>query len=233
MSIYRIRILSLILLCASSLAMAAPRQVQLTYEASRNGQPFATVNETYRQEGNRYRIESITKGVGVYALFGERKLTSEGEVTAQGLKPSHFELHQGDNEKRALYTDFDWNSGQLKMKVKGKINSVPLEAGAQDLSSFIYQFMFVPPSGSDFRLPVTTGKKLRTYHYNVDASGETLETAAGKFEVMHLHEAAEDADEDGKELWLGVEQHYLPVKLMMKDDKGSKIEQVLTGIKVE
>lgn len=231
MSISRIRTLSLLLLCVSNLAVAAPKQVKLTYEATRNGQPFATVSETYRQEGSRYRIESVTKGIGVYALFGERKLTSEGEVTAQGLKPEHFELHQGDNEKRSLYTDFDWAGNQLKMKVKGKPNTVPLEAGAQDISSFIYQFMFAPPSGSEVKLPVTTGKKLRTYHYHIDAKDESLEVGAGKFKVMHLSEAV--SDEDGKELWLAVEQHYLPVKLMMVDDKGSKIEQVLTGIDVE
>ncbi|MCB5190233.1 DUF3108 domain-containing protein [Methylobacillus arboreus] len=233
MSISSMRTLSLLLLCVSGMAVAAPKQVQLTYEATRNGQPFAKVTETYRQEGNRYRIESVTKGVGVYALFGERRLTSEGEVTAQGLKPAHFELHQGDNEKRSLYTDFDWGANQLKMKVKGKLNTVPLEAGAQDLSSFVYQFMFVPPAGNELKLPVTTGKKLRTYHYNIDAKDEALETAAGKFKVMHLSEAGPDADEDGKELWLGTEQHYLPVKLMMLDDKGSKIEQVLTSINVE
>ncbi|ABE48477.1 DUF3108 domain-containing protein [Methylobacillus flagellatus] len=231
MSIFRSLVASLLLLCLSSVAMAAPQRVKLTYEATRNGQPFATVNETYRQEGSRYRIESVTKGIGVYALFGERRLTSEGEVTAQGLKPEHFELHQGDNEKRSLYTDFDWANNLLKMKVKGKLNSVPLVAGAQDISSFVYQFMFVAPSGSELILPVTTGKKLRTYHYHIDAKDELMEVGAGKFKVMHLSEAVQD--EDGKELWLAVEHHHLPVKLRMIDDKGSKIEQVLTHIHIE
>ena len=231
MFLSRIRAVSLLLLCVSHVVLAAPRQVQLSYEATRNGQPFATVNETYRQEGNRYRIESVTKGVGVYALFGERRLTSTGEVTAQGLKPEHFELHQGDNEKRSLYTDFDWANNQLKMQVKGKLNTVSLEPGAQDISSFIYQFMFAAPAGNEVKLPVTTGKKLRTYHYHIDAKDEVLDIAAGKFKVLHLSEAVQD--EDGKELWLAADRHYLPVKLMMVDDKGSKIEQVLTSINVE
>lgn len=233
MSNIRTPALALALLLSSGLALAAPKQVKLTYEATRNGQAFANVTETYQQEGNRYRIESVTKGVGVYALFGERRLTSEGEVTAQGLKPEHFELHQGDNEKRSLYTDFDWKASQLTMKVKGKPNSVALEPGTQDLSSFIYQFMFAPPSGEELNLPVTTGKKLRNYHYKITAKAEQLETPAGKFKVMHLEDADKDAAEDGKELWLGVDQHYLPVKLMMLDDKGYKIEQVLTSINVE
>ncbi|MCB5188350.1 DUF3108 domain-containing protein [Methylobacillus caricis] len=228
-----VRIISIAMLLLSGLATAAPKQVTLVYEATRNGQAFATVNETYRQEGNRYRIESVTKGVGVYALFGERRLTSEGEVTANGLKPGHFELHQGDNEKRSLYTDFDWAANQLNMKVKGKLNTVPLEAGAQDLSSFVYQFMFSPPAGTELTMPVTTGKKLRQYHYNIVAKNEVLELPAGKFKVIHLVDADKDAAEDGKEFWLSADHHFLPVKLMMLDEKGYKIEQVLTNINIE
>ena len=140
---------------------AAPKQVDLVYEATRNGQPFATVTESYRQENGRYRIESVTKGIGVYALFGERRLISEGEVTSDGLKPSHFELHQGDNARKSLFADFDWSANTLTMKVKGKLTTVPLEQGAQDLSSLLYQFMFKQPTGEVFNLPVTTGKKLR------------------------------------------------------------------------
>ncbi|HEX5538787.1 MAG TPA: DUF3108 domain-containing protein, partial [Methylophilaceae bacterium] len=164
-----IRVLSAFMLFAAASANAAPvpTQVDLIYEATRNGQPFATVTETYRAADGHYRIQSVTKGIGVYALFGERRLTSEGEVTASGLKPSHFELHQGDNERKALYADFDWGGNTLTMKVKGKPTTVPLLPGTQDLSSFMYQFMFKQPEGSEYVLPVTTGKRLNTYRYNV------------------------------------------------------------------
>lgn len=221
----------LFMLCAMAIAVAAPKQVDLVYEATRNGQPFATVTESYRAENGRYRIESITKGLGVYALFGERKLISEGEVTAQGLKPTHFELHQGDNEKKALYADFNWAADTLALKVKGKPSSVPLQKGAQDLSSFAYQFMFTQPAGKELVLPVTTGKKLKTYHYAVTERDASVQVPAGTFKTIHLVDAEKDAD-DHKELWLGAEAHYLPVRLIMVDD-GVKIEQRLTSIRAE
>jgi hypothetical protein len=225
---------SLGLLMLSAIAVAAPpAKLDVVYEATRNGQPFATVTESYRQENGRYRIESVTKGLGVYALFGERRLTSEGKVTSAGLKPAHFELHQGDNEKKSLYTDFDWTANVLTMKVKGKSSTAPLEKGAQDLASFIYQFMFMQPAGKDFRLPVTTGKKLRTYHYKVTERGALIEVPAGKFKTIHLEDADKDAAEDQKELWLGAESHYLPVRLMMLDETGAKIEQTLTSLHAE
>ena len=225
------RILGLFFALAATFVNAAPTEVDVVYEATRNGQPFATVTETYRAENGRYRIESVTRGSGLYALFGERRLTSEGEVTPQGLKPSHFELHQGDNEKKALYADFDWAAGKLTMKVKGKLETVPLTAGAQDLSSFMYQFMFKQPTGNEFVLPVTTGKRLKQYHYRVVERDVPLQTAAGNFSTMHLADADKSGDE-GKELWLGKEAHYLPVRLIMKDD-GATIAQTLTSVRVK
>jgi uncharacterized protein DUF3108 len=224
--------LSLLMLSAVAFA-APPTKLDVVYEATRNGQPFATVTESYRQENGHYRIESVTKGLGVYALFGERRLTSEGKVTSAGLKPAHFELHQGDNDKKSLYADFDWAANVLTMKVKGKPTTAPLEKGAQDLSSFIYQFMFVQPAGKDFRLPVTTGKKLRNYHYKVTERGVMIEVPAGKFKTIHLEDADKDAAEDQKELWLGAESHFLPVRLMMVDESGAKIEQTLTSLHAE
>ena len=216
---------------AATTLQAAPKQVELVYEATRNGQPFATITESYKQENGRYRIESVTKGVGVYALFGERRLISEGEVTAEGLKPSHFELHQGDNARKSLFADFDWAGNKLTMKVKGNPTTVPLETGAQDISSLLYQFMFKQPSGEQFNLPVTTGKKFRNYQYKVTARDTPLAVPAGNYKTIHLVEAAASSDE--KELWLGAEGHYLPVKLVMRDDNGAKIEQILTSLHAE
>jgi hypothetical protein len=229
-------------LMGAAVAMAAPKTLSLVYAATRNGQPFATVTESYRQENGHYHIESVTKGTGVYALFGERKLTSEGDVTSDGLKPGHFELHQGDNEKRTLLADFDWAANTLTMKIKGKPTTVPLEKGSQDLASFSYQFMFTQPQGDALVLPVTTGKKLRTYNYTVVERDASLDLPAGKFKTIHLTKASKDDPEkhtdkqganDEKELWLGAEAYSLPVRIVMYDENGAKIEQLLTSLHAE
>lgn len=214
------------------LASAAPKQIKAVYEATRNGQPFATVTETYKQENGRYRIESVTQGLGVYALFGKRMLTSEGEVTAEGLKPSRFELNRGDNPKKSLAADFDWAANKLTMTVKGKPVTVPLQKGTQDLLSFLYQFMFKQPTGNEWTLPVTTGKKLKTYHYKVMGREVPVQVAAGSYASIHLKNADVEEPDDEKELWLGAESHFLPVRLLMRDDD-AKIEQRLTSLQVE
>ncbi|PKO90994.1 MAG: DUF3108 domain-containing protein [Betaproteobacteria bacterium HGW-Betaproteobacteria-1] len=221
------------LLVAQSLALAAPKSLTVTYEATRNGQPFANITETFTQQDGKYRIESETRGIGVYALFGVRRLLSEGEVGPSGLKPLHFELHQGAEAKRSLFADFDWPGNQLNMKVKGKLVTAELKPGAQDIASLVYQFMFVQPKGESFKLPVTTGKRLKRYEYRVAGRNEPVTVPAGSYKTVHLQDAAENADEDSKELWLGdASVYFLPVKLVTRDDKGD-IEQVLTGLHAE
>jgi hypothetical protein len=103
-----------------NLAFAYPKNIQLEYDVARNGKMFAKVKETFTQNGKQYRIKSVTKGIGVYALMGERVLTSTGAVTKEGLKPSHFELHQGKSAKKTLIADFNWAKSALTTQVKGE-----------------------------------------------------------------------------------------------------------------
>ena len=39
--------------------------------------------------------------------------------------------------------------------------------------------------------------------------------------------------EDGTEIWLGMDYHYLPVKIRQIDKKGDSAEQVITEIRYE
>ena len=78
---------------------------------------------------------------------------------------------------------------------------------------------------------LTTGKRLKQYHYTVVERDVPLQTAAGNFSTVHLADANK-SDDEGKELWLGKEAHYLPVRLIMKDD-GATIAQTLTSVRVK
>lgn len=242
-----IRLISLTLALFSTVASAyaveavaatkfsPPKLLQANYEVTKNGQPFAKVKEQFTITDNTYKIESVTKGIGVYALFGERKLISTGEVTPEGLKPTHFELHQGDNAKKSLVTDFDWPKKTLHMKVKNTVKDAALTPGVQDLASYPYQFMFIPASLKDaITVTLTTGKKLNQYPYKISAGLETIESAGVKYKTLHLVPADQDKSQtETKELWLGAEQHYLPVRIMLVDENGEKLEQTLTELHVE
>lgn len=212
---------------------ALPKRIVAYYEVTKNGQPFAKVREQFIVTDNTYKVESVTKGIGVYALFGERQLTSAGDVTAQGLKPSRFELRQGDNAKRSLSADFDWAKQNLRMTVKGKPKDASLIQGTQDLASYAYQFMFSPVSLQDaVTVSLTTGKKLNQYQYKVSPEFEVIERAGVQYKTLHLVQAEQDQS-DTKELWLAAEHHYVPVRILMVDDNGQKLEQTLTELHIE
>lgn len=213
------------------------QKIDLVYQATRNGQPFATVTESFRQDKDRYRIESVTAGIGIYALFGKRRLISEGEVTAGGLKPSHFELHQGEDSNKSVFADFDWAANTLTLKNKGESSVVPLQKDTQDLTSYSYQFMFALPAGDAISLPVTTGKKLNLYNFQLTERNQLTQVTAGKYKTVHLTKIRDTSQSvnarDERELWLSIENHYLPVRLLITDDRGAKIEQILTSLHVE
>lgn len=215
----------------SSIAMASPQtlptSLKLHYAVTKNGQPFANVKESYVVAGNTYKIESITKGIGVYALFGERQLTSIGAVTNEGLKPKTFELHQGDNEKKSLLAQFDWAQNKLSMLAKGKEKTAELTAGTQDLASYAYQFMFIPDAiKNTVSVQLTTGKKLNNYDYLVTPA--SLEIAGKTLQTLHLTPVKSVNTTETKELWLAAEYHYLPVRILLVDDNGQTLEQTLT-----
>ena len=217
-----------------------PKNIHLVYEVIRNGQPFANVTESYKQSDNQYHIVSVTKGIGVYALLGERRLMSDGTVTAQGLKPVHFELRQGDNAKKWLTTDFDWANNTLNMTVKGVVRTVPLIAGTQDLASFPYQFMSMSldkmlaesKGQADVTLNVTTGKKLQVYVYKAAVQDSVMGLPAGKFKTIQLSSLKENAADDNKQIWLAADQYYLPVRITTHDENGA-IEQSLKSLQFE
>ena len=217
---------------SAHIAWAAPKQIILSYQASRNGKPFANVVERFEQANGQYKIESVTEGVGLAALLGKRVLRSEGLVTDEGLQPKHFEQHQGDNETKSVYADFDWTANQLSLKNKGNIKTEALLESTQDLLSFSYQWIYTSLKDEQFSLPVTTGKKLRVYRYAVTEQDVNLVTEAGQFKTVHLVSTVADAKGNEKEFWLAKDHYYLPVKIVQRDENGSVIEQTLTTMQV-
>ncbi len=216
-----------------SMAYAAPKSVQLEYEVSRNGKTFGKVKESYQQTGQQYQIHAVTKGEGFYALLGKRILTSKGEVTKAGLVPNEFKLKRGDNARKSLAASFNWQAEQLVMLVKGEERKATLKTGAQDLASYVYQFMFTPPKGEQVNVSLTTGKRLKHYTYLIKARNVPIKAANGKtYQTLHLVNAEKNGKKK-KELWLAPAMHYLPVKYLVVDKHGEKLEQTLTNINIK
>lgn len=225
-----------LVMAATNIAVNDIKRIQLQYSVTKNGQPFANTKEVFTINNGSYTLESVTKGVGVYALLGERRAISQGSVNDSGLKPLRFELQQGDKAKKALLAEFDWAANILNMTVKGQLKTAPLNPGTQDLASIAYQFMYTPkPMQDTIAVSLTTGKKLSRYTYQVSPVLVRVEALNAAYDTIQLTQGDADATNpmEEKSLWLSPAHYYLPMQMKVVDDAGVTLMQTLTSFTIE
>ena len=213
---------------ANPLPAAALALAELTYQLSKDGVPVGEIREAYTRTGNKYRIESETNGVGVYALVarGGIKMSSAGSIVKTGLQPQHFAHRKGKNENKTVLADFDWTTKKVTLQHDGKTEVESLPTGTQDRLSLMYQFMFFQPRDKGFQFYMTNGKKIDQYRY-VLIGRETLSTPIGALKTTHYRKQKQSADDDGADLWLADSSPFLPVRLTIVESDGQKLQQDL------
>lgn len=190
-----------------------------------------TAKITYQTLPNlHYSLTSEMHAKGLLSLFiQERALISEGLITDKGLQPSSFKYQVKNNKEKTTSTVFDWQKKTVTFQTNKGDKQVPLPDGAQDLLSFMYQPMFVPPL-NEIKYFVTNGRTMREYDYEFTGE-ETITTKLGALKTIHLHRTNDDGDEI-IDLWLATDYLYLPVKITQTNKKGT-LELYITSLKTE
>lgn len=210
---------------------AAPREVSASYNVFRNGVHVAVMTETFEARNDAYRIVSESSAAGALALFERQplRLVSSGELVASGLRPLHFEGGRGATDRRRVQAEFDWQAGQLALSHGGRNEVMALPPNTQDRLSAMYQFMFQAPARrQSVELAMTNGRKLSVQRYTVNP-GVEIETPLGRMKTLHLVKQHGPA-EDGAEIWLAPQHHYLPVRMLIQEDDGVRYEQIITRL---
>jgi hypothetical protein len=217
-------------LVPAALYAAPPQRVVVDYELSYNGMTVAESKETLEHDGKSYRITSEARGKGPLAVLypgGSITRKSQGIVTSEGLRPTEFSDRRGDNTARAK---FDWTNKTLWQENKGKSDTQPLPQNAQDRLSFQWSFTFAPPKGKIVEAAVADGRGAPAeYRYEI-AGTEVLKTPAGDIDTLHLVKLRAPDDKRGTEIWLAVKRDYVPVRVLVLDKDGSRIDTVVTRI---
>ena len=179
-------------------------------------------------ENMQYRIRWLTKGTGVMALlYPELLQTSDGEVTKSGLQPNNYLYQFGSKVDKMRSANFDWQSKKVNLQTAKGSKTEDLPEGTQDLLSFMYQFMHVPPL-QHMQVPIVNGKKLRIYDYSFEGE-EQVNSALGELKTIHiLHSGS--TEEEKTELWLAIDYQYVPIKIRKIDSDGSVVEMLATRI---
>jgi hypothetical protein len=227
----RIAIASLIAMVAP--AIASPKSVRASYNVTLNGMSIGTITEQYDVEGEKYRVVSDTKPMGLAALIQRQPLrfSSAGYVGRDGLRPVHFEARRTPTDAPQVVAEFDWTAGQVLLKHEGQIESVALPAGTQDRLSVMYQFMFLPlERARQIEFSMTNGRKLDHYRYQV-APDVDVETGLGRLKAVHLAKVREPG-ETVNEIWLSQQHQYFPVRMMIVERNGMRFEQVILSLEL-
>ena len=215
-----------VLLCAAFAGAAwpaPPRHVELTYETARNGTVLAEVHYLLEHDGRTYRITETTKGRGILAFRGTIRRTSRGIVSPEGLKPVEFaDERTGRNTARA---NFDWDQKTVTQQYKGEPRVEPLPPRAHDRLAWLFDFAFAPP-GREAVFNVFNGRG-QSHHVYTLAGTERVKTPLGELEALRFMRGSGD---ERTEVWFARKLDFLPVRLLVLEQDGTRYEQLATKI---
>jgi hypothetical protein len=201
------------LVVSAAAAAAPPQRVTIGYEIARNGMVLAEVQEHLEHDGRSYRLAETLSGKGIFALRGDSTRSSEGAVAADGLRPRKFEHKRSGRE--TLHAEFDPAAKTPTLQ-------------RQDALSFVWSFVFAPPKDTA-TVTVADGKHVTTYAYQV-AGRERVKTPAGEFDALKLAKRRDKPEDKVTEIWLAADRHYVPVRILVVDKNGTRLDQLAVKI---
>jgi len=207
---------------------ALPASLSIRYELT---SPFAdgVADYSWSREGDEYAIHGAAEATGFFTLFLEGKILQEsrGKVTSQGLQPERFVERKPQGGEEGLR--FDWPNRKVEFRRNDEVKRSELAESTVDWLSMIFQLAHQPPKEGSVALKVYTQRKLYAFELKVLGT-EELELPMGRVKALHLRHETKDPRET-VDVWLGVDHHYLPVKLRYPVARNRfMVDQVATSI---
>ncbi|MES2715537.1 MAG: DUF3108 domain-containing protein [Pseudomonadota bacterium] len=214
---------------ASAVVFEWPPSTRLSYKllGDYRGPVEGTAQVDWLRQGSRYQVHLSTSIGPVLS----RHITSEGELTAQGLAPRRF-----DGEQKVVFrSPRRW---QLRFGPEQVVLSdgktVPTQPGAQDEASQFVQLTWLFTTqpqklkvGGAVEMPLAISRKLERWIYDVRGE-ELLRLPFGEVPTFHLKPRREAASGDlTPEIWIAPSLQYLPVRIMIRDSQGNWIDLTL------
>ena len=191
---------------------ALPDELSISYDLT---SPMADGKAVYewKRDGDRYRITGEAAAEGFFTLFLEGRVLQEatGTITPEGLRPERFTERKPSTATEGL--EFDWDGGKVTFDRHNEKKTDALGGNIVDWLSMLFQTAAnPPPSTGDYDLNVLTQRKLYRFHLKI-LGEEEIEIPLGRVRTLHMRHIDEKDATEVVDVWLGIDQHYLPVKL--------------------
>jgi hypothetical protein len=210
-------------------AEPVPARVEIRFQVFFGSMKIGEGRDVFQHDGRAYNVVSESKTAGLAGVLYRLNIHREarGKVTRAGLRPDSFsETRNGKPERSAT---FDWDKKEATLVDDGQSQTVPLPDDTWDTTSFSYNFAFFPPESNDLDAHLTDGRRIRKYRYAI-LGRETIDTALGPMETLHVKKVQGPDDKRAFEVWLAVGQYNMPVRSRYTGRDGRAIDSVLTQI---
>ncbi|WP_029147414.1 DUF3108 domain-containing protein [Methylophilus sp. 5] len=194
--------------------------------------PAGSASIDYVQDSpGHYTLRWLVEGRGLLKLlYPSLEQQSTGEVGPGGLKPHFYRYAFGSRASKTYAATFDWETNVISLQTSKGEQRRDLRVNTQDILSFMYQFMFVPPL-QEMHVTLTNGRRVGEYEYTFEGE-DSLVVADQTIQTVHIVHTRGDTDEK-VELWLASDYRYVPVKIKKLEKNGMVIEQVATRLVTE
>ncbi len=230
----RLSCLGLLLLISNPGWAKAPEKIEIEYEIRKSGFKVAEMQETFSRDRFYYQLTSHSRPVGLLSAFlkGEIHVNSHGMIDdLTGLRPVSFNYERTERPEKNGQAEMNWSRQSLTINHAGKQQSLTLPAGTQDRLSAMYQFMFLSLADKehlDFHM--TNGRKLDDYRYGI-IPNQQIKLGKQQQKATYLYYQNEQG-QTRTEIWLCHDYLNLPCKMVVTDDDGDQLTQLMTRIKI-
>ncbi len=180
----------------------------------------------WQQDGSRYDARLVAS---VFFL-GNRTLSSQGDVTADGLAPTRF----ADKARSEQAAHFQADKGRITFSANTP--DAPWQRGAQDRLSVFFQLAGMLAGQAEgvatgTRIPVYTAsaRSADTWTFLVDDI-ESLSLPAGTMPAIKLTRQSRLDYDQLVEVWFAPSLSYWPVRIKLTQRNGDFVDQQLASV---
>lgn len=217
---------------AASFEWPPSTRLSYTLVGDYRGPVHGSARVEWLRSGERYQVHLDVAVGPEFAPLMSRRMSSDGEITAQGLKPRRYEELTRVILGAARRHTIEFDAERIQSSRGGTFASLP---GVQDTASQFVQltwmFTMQPQllsAGQTVEVPLALPRRVDRWVYDVVES-QPLATPMGRIDAWYLRPRPQSktASDLAVEIWFAPTLQYLPVRIRIRQDDATFVDLTL------
>jgi len=213
-----------------------PPSTQMSYTLTGwvRGEVHGQAQVRWLRDGTRYQVQlDVTVGPG-FAPLMQRRMTSDGRITAQGLAPQRYDEQTQVAFGNPRVASLRFEPDALVLSNGRRLTPID---GVQDTASQFVQLIWLfstrperLAAGGQIEIPLALARRQDLWVYDV-VDLETLSTPFGALDAWHLKPRREgDASTLSMEAWFAPTLQYLPARILIRQDADTYVDLLVDSL---